>query len=77
MNPESQSLLEAGEISGNEQDALHLQLHAPACTHLNALPKSQQALQQLEDAVQSSLGPQETDFGSPTASLANRTVNMP
>jgi outer membrane protein TolC len=56
----SRAMLEAGEISGSELAALRLQLSASALARLDALSKSQQALQQLEDALQSPLGLPET-----------------
>jgi outer membrane protein TolC len=52
----SQAMLEAGEISRSELAALRLQLSASALARLDALTKSQQAFQQLEDALQSPLG---------------------
>jgi outer membrane protein TolC len=56
----AQAMLEAGEISRSELAALRLQLSASALARLDALSKSQQALQQLEDALQSPLGLPET-----------------
>jgi outer membrane protein TolC len=52
----AQAMLEAGEISRSELAAQRLQLSASALARLDALTKSQQALQQLEDAMQSPLG---------------------
>lgn len=52
----AQAMLEAGEISKSDLAALRLQLSASALARLDALTKSQQALQQLEDALQSPLG---------------------
>ena len=48
-------MLDAGEISKSEFAALRLQLSASALARLDALTKSQQALGQLEDALQSPL----------------------
>jgi outer membrane protein, heavy metal efflux system len=52
----TQAMLEAGEISRTELAALRLQLSASELAHLDALTKSQQAYQELEDALQSPLG---------------------
>ena len=52
----SQQMLEAGEISRSELAALRLQLSAISLARLDALAKAQQALGQLEDALQSPLG---------------------
>jgi outer membrane protein, heavy metal efflux system len=52
----AQAVLDAGEISRSDLAALRLQLSASALARLDALAKSQQALQQLEDALQSPLG---------------------
>jgi outer membrane protein TolC len=52
----SQAMLDAGEISRSELAGLRLQLSALALARLDALAKSQQALGQLEDALQSPLG---------------------
>jgi outer membrane protein, heavy metal efflux system len=52
----AQALLEAGEISRSELTALRLQLSASSLARLDAVTKSQQALAQLEDALQSPLG---------------------
>jgi outer membrane protein TolC len=56
----SLAMLEAGEISRMDLAALRLQLSASALARLDALSKSLQALQQLEDALQSPLGLPET-----------------
>ena len=52
----AQAMLDAGEISRNDLAALRLQLSAAALARLDALSKSQQTFQQLEDALQSPLG---------------------
>jgi cobalt-zinc-cadmium efflux system outer membrane protein len=52
----SRAMLDAGEISKGDLVALRLQLSAAALARLDALVKSQQALVQLEDALQSPLG---------------------
>lgn len=52
----AQGLLDAGEISGSELAALRLQLSASALARLDAVVQAQQAIGQLEDAVQSPLG---------------------
>ena len=52
----SRAILDAGEISKGDLVAQRLQLSASALAHLDALVKSQQALVQLEDALQSPLG---------------------
>ena len=52
----AQGMLEAGAISGSELAALRLQLSASALARLDALIQAQQAVGQLEDAVQSPLG---------------------
>ncbi len=51
----ARAMLEVGEISKTELAALRLQLSALALARLDALAKSQQALVQLEDALQSPL----------------------
>ena len=52
----SQAMFDAGEISKTELAALRLQLAANALSNLDAVVKAQQALGQLEDALQSPLG---------------------
>ena len=52
----SRAMLEAGEISKGDLVALRLQLSAAKMARLDGLIKSQQALAQLEDALQSPLG---------------------
>lgn len=52
----ARGMLEAGEISKADLVALRLQLSVSAVARLDALAKSQQALGQLEDAVQTPLG---------------------
>ena len=52
----ARAMFDAGEISKSELAALRLQLSASALARLDALTKSQQALGQLEDALQSPLG---------------------
>jgi cobalt-zinc-cadmium efflux system outer membrane protein len=52
----AQQMLDAGAISGSELAALRLQLSASALDRLDALMQAQQAVGQLEDAVQSPLG---------------------
>jgi outer membrane protein TolC len=51
-----QAMYDAGEISKSELAAQQLQLSAVALARLDALSKSQLALAQLEDALQSPLG---------------------
>ena len=48
-------MLDAGEISKSDVATLRLQLSALALSRLDALAKGQQALGQLEDALQSPL----------------------
>jgi outer membrane protein, heavy metal efflux system len=50
------AMFDAGEISKSDLAALRIQLSASALARLDALVKSQQALGQLEDALQSPLG---------------------
>ncbi len=52
----SRAMFEAGEISKGDLVALRLQLSAAKMARLDGLIKSQQALAQLEDALQSPLG---------------------
>lgn len=52
----AQAMLDAGEISRSDLVALRVQLSASAQARLEALAKAQQALAQLEDALQSPLG---------------------
>lgn len=52
----AQAMLDAGEISKSELVALRVQLSASSLARLEALTKSQQALGQLEEALQSPLG---------------------
>ena len=52
----ARAMLEAGEIAKADLTALRLQLSASALARLDALTKSQQALGQLEDALQTPLG---------------------
>lgn len=52
----AQGMLEAGAISGSDLAALRLQLSTSALARLDALMQAQQAVGQLEDAVQSPLG---------------------
>ncbi|MFO1500098.1 MAG: TolC family protein [Verrucomicrobiota bacterium] len=52
----ARAMLEAGEISRSELAGLRLQLSASALGRMDALSKSLQAFQQLEDALQSPLG---------------------
>ena len=52
----AQAMFDAGEISKGDLAALRLQLSASALARLDALVKSQQALGQLEDALQSPVG---------------------
>ena len=59
----AQAMLEAGEISRSELAALRLQLGASALGRMDALAKSLQAFQQLEDALQ-------TPFNLPSHALA-------
>jgi outer membrane protein TolC len=49
----AQAMREAGEISRSDLAALRLQLSASALAHLEALARSQRALGQVEDALQS------------------------
>ncbi|HVY64241.1 MAG TPA: TolC family protein [Gammaproteobacteria bacterium] len=52
----ARAMLQAGAISGSELAALRLQLGASALARLDALQQAQQAVGQLEDAVQRPLG---------------------
>jgi cobalt-zinc-cadmium efflux system outer membrane protein len=52
----AQQMFDAGEISGSELAGLRLQLSASALARLDAVMQAQQAVGQLEDAVQSPLG---------------------
>jgi len=52
----AQAMLEAGESSRVDLIGVRLQLSASAVARLDSLTKSQQALGQLEDALQSPLG---------------------
>src|SRR5437660_11135553 len=52
----ARAMLEAGETSKADLVALQLQLSASELSRLDALTKSQQALGQLEDALQTPLG---------------------
>jgi outer membrane protein TolC len=60
-----QAMFEAGEIAKGDLAALRLQLSASALARLDALVKSQQALGQLEDALQSPLGLSATVWQAP------------
>ncbi len=74
----AQAMLDAGEISRPELAALRLQLSASALARLDALTKSQQALGQLEDALQSSLGvPTSAWQTSPRASSTSKATIPP
>jgi len=74
----AQAMLDAGEISKPELAALRLQLSASALARLDALTKSQQALGQLEDALQSSLGvPTSAWQTSPRASSTSKATIHP
>ncbi len=52
----ARAMLEAGEISRSELASVRLQLSALALARADALAQSQQALGQLEDALQGPLG---------------------
>lgn len=74
----SQQMLEVGEISRSELAALRLQLGAISLARLDALAKAQQALGQLEDALQSPLGlPASTWEVSPRITEANKSNQHP
>jgi cobalt-zinc-cadmium efflux system outer membrane protein len=73
----AQALLEAGEISRAELAALRLQLSALAVARAEALTKSQQALGQLEDALQAPLGlPVSAWQSSPRPARARRAPSL-
>ena len=63
----AQGMLEAGEISRSELAALRLQLSASALGRLDALVKSLQAFQQLEEALQSPFGLSPNSWQQPPA----------
>ncbi len=74
----SRAMFEAGEISKGDLAALRLQLSASALARLDALVKSQQALVQLEDALQSPLGlPESIWQTSPRVSQSNQVSTHP
>jgi cobalt-zinc-cadmium efflux system outer membrane protein len=74
----SRAMFEAGEISKGDLAALRLQLSASALARLDALVKSQQALLQLEDALQSPLGlPESIWQNSPRVSQSNQVSTHP
>jgi hypothetical protein len=71
-------MFDAGEISKGELAALRLQLSASALARLEALVKSQQALVQLEDALQGPLGlPEAVWQTSPRVSQSNQVNAQP
>ncbi|MGA2661903.1 MAG: TolC family protein [Verrucomicrobiota bacterium] len=74
----SSAMFDAGEISKGELAALRLQLSASALARLEALVKSQQALVQLEDALQGPLGlPEAVWQTSPRVSQSNQVNAQP
>ncbi len=74
----SRAMFDAGEISKAELVALRLQLSASALARLDALVKSQQALVQLEDALQGPLGlPESVWQTSPRVSQSNQVNAHP
>ncbi len=74
----SHAMFDAGEISKGELAALRLQLSASALARLDALVKSQQALVQLEDALQGPLGlPEAIWQTSPRVSQSNQVNAQP
>jgi cobalt-zinc-cadmium efflux system outer membrane protein len=74
----SRAMFDAGEISKGELAALRLQLSASALSRLDALVKSQQALVQLEDALQGPLGlPESVWQTSPRISQSNQVITHP
>jgi outer membrane protein TolC len=74
----AKAMLEAGETSKADLVALQLQLSASELSRLDALTKSQQALGQLEDALQSPLGLSPAVWEkAPRASANNATTQKP
>jgi outer membrane protein TolC len=74
----SSAMFDAGEISKGDLAALRLQLSASALARLDALVKSQQALVQLEDALQGPLGlPEALWQTSPRVSQSNPVNAQP
>jgi outer membrane protein TolC len=73
-----QAMLDAGETSRADLVALRLQLSASELARLDALTKSQQALGQLEDALQSPLGLSPSAWQkSPRLSQTNKMTTHP
>jgi cobalt-zinc-cadmium efflux system outer membrane protein len=73
-----QAMLDAGETSRADLVALRLQLSASELARLDALAKSQQALGQLEDALQSPLGLSPSVWQkSPRLSETNKVTTHP
>jgi outer membrane protein TolC len=73
-----QAMLDAGETSRADLVALRLQLSASELARLDALTKSQQALGQLEDALQSPLGLSPSAWQkSPRLSQTNKVTAHP
>jgi outer membrane protein TolC len=71
----AQAMLNVGEISRSELVALRLQLSAYSISRLDSLAKAQQALGQLEDALQSPLGLPATLWQNPPrVAQINQTV---
>ena len=74
----AQAMLEAGAISGSDLAALRLQLSVSALARLEALQQAQQAVGQLEDALQSPLGlPSAVWESSPQASALSEGNGSP
>ena len=69
----AQAMLEAGAISRSELAALQLQLSVSALARLDALLQAQQAVGQLEDAVQSPLGLPSAVWEKPAADASEST----
>jgi cobalt-zinc-cadmium efflux system outer membrane protein len=73
----SRAMFDAGEISKGELVALRLQLSASALARLDALVKSQQALLQLEDALQAPLSLPESVWQTAPRASSAKQVNAP
>jgi outer membrane protein, heavy metal efflux system len=71
----SQAMFELGEISRGDLVALQLQLSTAAQARLDAITKSQQALAQLEDALQGPLGLPEPVWQTSPRSLETTQAN--
>ena len=69
-------MYDAGEISKTELAALRLQLAANALSNLDAVVKAQQALGQLEDALQSPLGYSDSLWQNSPRAAGSQTSNQ-